>query len=184
MTDTPAGDDAHARRGPAADRGADSRARRPRPRPRASPTRSPRPSRRRPTSTAWRQARGLTVGDSGLFARDEPLAGLGFAPAVAAEAFTLDKGTGERRAPDQPGLRVHRARGDQAGVRAEARRGQETRCARPSSTPRPSKSPRARAAAMAQTAAKGNFAAAAKAAGVDVKSTDFVTRGSRCRTSA
>ena len=36
---------------------------------------------------------------------------------------------------------------------------------------------RAKAAAMAQAAAKGNFAAAAKAAGVEVKSTDFVTRG-------
>lgn len=34
----------------------------------------------------------LTVGDSGLFSRDEPLAGLGFAPAVAAEAFRLTDG--------------------------------------------------------------------------------------------
>src|SRR5688572_8140439 len=32
----------------------------------------------------------LAVGDSGLFARDEPLAGLGFAPAVAAKAFELE----------------------------------------------------------------------------------------------
>ncbi len=35
-----------------------------------------------------------------------------------------------------------------------------------------------RADAMAKAAAKGNFAAAAKSAGVDVKTTDLVTRGS------
>lgn len=34
-----------------------------------------------------------------------------------------------------------------------------------------------KASAMAQAAAKGNFAAAAKSAGVDVKTTDFVPRG-------
>ncbi len=34
----------------------------------------------------------MTVGDSGLFSRDEPLAGLGYSPAVAAQAFTLDQG--------------------------------------------------------------------------------------------
>ncbi|MBP6716638.1 MAG: SurA N-terminal domain-containing protein, partial [Acidobacteria bacterium] len=38
------------------------------------------------------QARGLVVGDSGLFARDEPLAGLGFVPSVSAEAFNLKEG--------------------------------------------------------------------------------------------
>ena len=37
-------------------------------------------------------ARSLSVGDSGLFSREEPLAGLGFAPAVAAEAFRLEQG--------------------------------------------------------------------------------------------
>ena len=36
---------------------------------------------------------------------------------------------------------------------------------------------KAKAAAMAEAAAKGNFAAAAKAAGVDVKTTDFIGRG-------
>ena len=37
------------------------------------------------------KARGLTVGDSGLFRREEPLAGLGFAPAVASEAFSWNR---------------------------------------------------------------------------------------------
>ncbi len=34
----------------------------------------------------------LTVADSGLFAREEPLAGLGFAPGVAQQAFSLEQG--------------------------------------------------------------------------------------------
>src|SRR5688572_21768220 len=38
------------------------------------------------------KARNLQVGDSGLFARNEPLAGLGFAQTVAAEAFRLETG--------------------------------------------------------------------------------------------
>ena len=70
-----------------------------------------------------------TVGDSGLFSRDEPLAGLGFAPAVAAEAFRLETGQGQRQAADRPGLRVDPPGRDQAVGAADARRGARTRCA-------------------------------------------------------
>ena len=36
--------------------------------------------------------RGLTVAESGFFAREEPIAGLGMAPAAAEQAFTLKDG--------------------------------------------------------------------------------------------
>ena len=121
------------------------------------------------------KARGLTVGDSGLFARDEPLAGIGFAPAVSAQAFTMekDKVSGELRTntgfafialteikpPAAPTLAEVKDKVRDDVVKAKA-----------------VDVARAKAATMAQ-AAKGNFAAAAKAAGVEVKTTDFVTRG-------
>ncbi len=121
------------------------------------------------------RARGLQVGDSGLFARDEPLAGLGFAPNVAAEAFTMqqDKVSGELRTnqgfafialtevkpPAMPKLDEVKDKVRDDVVRVKAL-----------------DVAKAKAATMAQ-AAKGNFAAAAKSAGVEVKSTDFIARG-------
>ena len=120
-------------------------------------------------------ARGLKVGDSGLFARDEPLAGLGFAPNVAAEAFTMQQGkvSGELRTnqgfafialteikpPAMPTLDQVKDKVRDDVIRAKAL-----------------ELAKAKAATMAQ-AAKSNFAAAAKSAGVEVKSTDFITRG-------
>ncbi len=122
------------------------------------------------------QARGLTVTDSGLFARDEPLAGLGFAPAVAAEAFLMQQGAVsgalqtnqgvafmsllEVAPPAIPDLETVRATVREDVIRARAVEVARTRAAR-----------------VAQSSARG-FAAAAKAAGVEVKTTELVTRGS------
>ncbi len=121
------------------------------------------------------RARGLVVGDSGLFARDEPLAGLGFQPSIAAEAFTMqpDKVSGELRTntgfafialteikpPATPKLEEVKDKVRNDVVTAKAL-----------------ELARAKAATMAQSG-KGNFAAAAKSAGVEVKSTDLITRG-------
>ncbi|MEO8070092.1 MAG: peptidylprolyl isomerase [Acidobacteriota bacterium] len=120
--------------------------------------------------------KGMTVGDSGLFAKGEPLAGLGFASAVNAAAFGLEQGktsealrtdTGyafiavtEVKPPAAPALADVKDRVIDSVVRAKA-----VEIARSKGT------------AMADAAHK-NFDAAAKAAGVDVKSTDFVLRGS------
>jgi peptidyl-prolyl cis-trans isomerase D len=122
------------------------------------------------------KARGLTVGDSGLFSRDEPLAGLGFAPLVAAEAFRLEQGkvSGQLRTnqgiafiavteikpPAIPSLDEVKDK-----VRDDVIRIKAVELAK------------AKAAAMSQSAQKGAFAAAAKAAGVEVKTTELVTRG-------
>ena len=121
------------------------------------------------------KARGLQVGDSGLFAREEPLAGLGFAPALSAEAFALEKdkvsgaiqtGNGvafitvsEIQPSHAPKLEEVKDK-----VRDDVIRQRAVEVAK------------TKAAALSQAPAK-NFAAAAKAAGVDVKSTELVPRG-------
>lgn len=122
------------------------------------------------------QARSLTVADSGLFSRDEPLAGLGFAPAVSSEAFTMTQGKvsgmlrtnqgfafialTEIKPPYAPKLDEVKGK-----VRDDVIKKKAVEVAK------------SKAAAMAQ-AARSNFAAAAKAAGVEVKSTELVARGS------
>jgi len=122
------------------------------------------------------QSKGLTVGDSGLFSRDEPLAGLGFAPAVAAEAFTMEQGkvSGQLRTnqgfafislveiapPALPALDAVKDR-----VRDDVARLQAIEVAK------------TRAATLSQAAQRGSFAAAAKAAGVEMKTTELITRG-------
>lgn len=122
------------------------------------------------------KARSLTVSDSGLFSRDEPLAGLGFAPLVAAEAFTMEQGkvSGQLRtnqgiafialteikAPAIPTLDEVKTKVRDDVIRVKAVELAKTK-----------------AATMAAAAQRGSFAAAAKAAGVEVKTTDLVTRG-------
>jgi peptidyl-prolyl cis-trans isomerase D len=120
--------------------------------------------------------RGLQVGDSGLFSREEPLMGLGFAPAVTTEAFGMEQGRvsgsiatnqgsafialAEVKASYVPPLTEVVAR-----VREDVARAKALEVAQ------------ARAAALSQTRGAG-FAAAAKAAGASVTSTDFIARGS------
>jgi peptidyl-prolyl cis-trans isomerase D len=120
------------------------------------------------------QAHGLTVADSGLFARDEPLAGLGFAPAVAAEAFTMEQGKVSKRLNTQQGaafITLVEVKPSYLPPLSEVRdkvRDDVTRT-------RAVDVARQRAETMA-AAARTNFAAAAKAAGVEVKTTDLITR--------
>jgi len=122
------------------------------------------------------QSMGLTVGDSGLFSRDEPLALLGFAPTVAAQAFTLEQGKvsgqiqtnqgfvfialEEIAAPALPEFEAVRER-----VRDDVVRRKAVDVAR------------SRAATLSQAAQRGSFAAAAKAAGVEMKTTELIVRG-------
>ena len=122
------------------------------------------------------QARGLTVGDSGLFSREEPLAGIGFAPAVTAEAFRLEQGKVSGQLQTNQGFvfitlveikpsALPKLDEVKDKVKDDVIRDKAVELAR------------AKATTMAQNA-KSNFAAAAKAAGVEVKPTpDFVTRG-------
>ena len=118
----------------------------------------------------------LAVGDSGLFSRDEPLAGLGFAPAVSAKAFELEVGKVSEKLQTGQGFAwislveikpsaLPTLEEAKSKVRDDVIRLKAVDVAR------------AKAETMARTAG-ANFAAAAKAAGVEVKTTDLVTRGS------
>jgi peptidyl-prolyl cis-trans isomerase D len=121
------------------------------------------------------KARGLTVGESAPFAKNEPIAGLGMAPAVAERAFEMKQGETSKaiRTPQGfafisltgteperlPGLEEVKAR-----VRDDVVKGKAADTARE------------RAAALSAQLKGGNFEAAAKAAGLEVKTTDLIAR--------
>lgn len=123
-------------------------------------------------------ARGLTARDSGLFSRDEPLAGgLGFAPAVASEAFSLEAGkvSGQLQTPQGYAfIAVEEVKPayvpELTEVRAKVT--EDVRLAKAKDLAR------ARAETMAAAARSGSFAAAARSAGTTVHTTDLVARGS------
>lgn len=119
--------------------------------------------------------RGLTVGDSGLFARDEPLAGLGFAPAVSTAAFSLEQGkvsdmldTGQgyafiTLAEVQPSA-IPKLEDVQSKVKNDLTHARALDLARQK--------------AQALASARTNFTSAARSAGATLKSTDLIARGS------
>jgi peptidyl-prolyl cis-trans isomerase D len=119
--------------------------------------------------------RGLSVGDSGLFAREEPLGGLGYSPVVAGEAFSMETGKVSGMLTTQQGYAfialtevkpsgLPKLEDVQPKVQDDVVRTQALELARQ------------KAAGMAASA-KTNFTAAAKSAGATVKSTELVTRG-------
>ncbi len=121
------------------------------------------------------QARGLTAADSPLFAKDEPVPGLGFAPEVSAQAFEMERGkvSDALRTPQGAAfitvIDVQAAHDATLGdVRDRAR---EHLIA-----DRASAMARERASALAG-AFKSNFAGAAAAAGLKVQSSELIARG-------
>lgn len=124
------------------------------------------------------QERGLHVQDTGAFSRDEPIDGLGPAPEVSAQAFQLADGA------VSPALRVSRGWVLATVIGKEEPRlpelGEVRERVREDLT-------RERAAELAKTKAAeiaamlkgaGNFAAAAAKAGLEVKPTELIPRGS------
>ena len=122
------------------------------------------------------KARGLTVGESTFFAREEPIAGLGMAPAAAERAFEMKEGeisdairtpqgfafiavTGKQDART-PGLDEVKAR-----VREDVVKKKAVDAARQN------------ASSVAARLKAGDFTAAAKAAGLEARSTDLIARG-------
>jgi peptidyl-prolyl cis-trans isomerase D len=122
-------------------------------------------------------ARGLTVGDSGFFARTDPISGLGMAPAVSERAFAMQTGEVSDAIRTPQGFAFVTVTGVEAArlpeldeVRARVRddlvrsRAIETA--------------RERAAAIAPKLRAGKFEAAAKTAGLEVQTTELMPRGS------
>ncbi|MDQ3419129.1 MAG: peptidyl-prolyl cis-trans isomerase [Acidobacteriota bacterium] len=120
--------------------------------------------------------RGFTVSESGFFTREEPIAGLGMAPAAAEQAFTLADGavspvirtpqgfvfltvTGKQD-PYVPKLEEVKPR-----VRDDVLKQKAIEAAQQ------------KASALAAQLKSGNFEAVAKAAGLEAKTTDLIGRG-------
>jgi len=122
------------------------------------------------------KGRGLTVGESALFTKDEPIAGLGMAPAISQRAFELKDGEVSEAIRTPQGFAFITVTGRQdayvpkldevkAKVRDEVIKKKATDVARQ------------KAATIGAQMKSGDFNAAAKAAGLEVKTTDFILRG-------
>ena len=119
--------------------------------------------------------RGLVVNDSAFFAREEPIAGLGVAPAAAARAFELKEGEVSEAIRTPQGFAFITVTGTQPAkdptveeVKARVREDVVKKKALDAA--------REKAASVAPQL-KGNFDAAAKSAGLEVKTTDLIARG-------
>ena len=120
--------------------------------------------------------RGLTVAESGFFGREEPIAGVGFAPAVAEQAFTMKEGEVSSALRTPQGFAFITVTGRQdayvpkleevkAKVRDDVLKKKAVETAQQ------------RAAALVPQLKGGNFEAAAKAAGLEAKTTELIARG-------
>ncbi len=121
------------------------------------------------------KARGLSVQESGYFSKDEPIAGFGPAPEITDEAFTMKEGTVAGPVRTARGTVFFATTGRQdarvpalAEVKDKVREDALGQKARELS--------KARAEALGAGLAS-NFAAAAKSAGLEVKATEIVARG-------
>jgi peptidyl-prolyl cis-trans isomerase D len=119
---------------------------------------------------------GLTVAESGFFSREEPIAGLGMAPAVAERAFNLKDGEVSEAIRTPQGFAFITVTGRQDSyvpkldeVKARVREDVIKKKALDSA--------RQRATTLAGQVKSGDFNAAAKSAGVDVQTTDLIARG-------
>ena len=120
--------------------------------------------------------RGLTVNESPFFSKDEPIPGIGMAPAVGERAFSMNAGEVSDAIRTQQGFVFITVTGTQeskiptleevkARVRDDVLKQKAVEAARQ------------KAAAVASQMKSGDFDAAAKAAGLEVKTTDLIARG-------
>jgi peptidyl-prolyl cis-trans isomerase D len=120
--------------------------------------------------------RGLIVGESPLFSKDEPIAGVGMAPAVSQRAFEMKEGDVSDAIRTPQGFVFITVTGRQDGyvpkldevkqrVRDDVLKKKALDAARE------------QASRVAAQLKSGDFDAAAKAAGLEVKTTDLIARG-------
>jgi peptidyl-prolyl cis-trans isomerase D len=122
------------------------------------------------------KAHGLHSGETGLFLQDEPIAGIGFAPTVSQTAFSMKEGDVSEPIRTPQGYAIIALTGQQAAyvpkldevkdkVRDDVLKEKAIEKAR------------ATAASLAASLKSGDFDKAAKAANLDVKTTDLIARG-------
>jgi peptidyl-prolyl cis-trans isomerase D len=122
------------------------------------------------------KGRGLNVGESGFFTREEPIAGLGFAPEASAAAFELKENQVSEPIRTPAGIAFIAVTGTQdAHVPTLAEVKDKVRDA--VLKQKAVDAAREKAASLAPSFKSGDFAAAAKAAGLDVKTTEQIARG-------
>jgi peptidyl-prolyl cis-trans isomerase D len=122
------------------------------------------------------KGQGLVVSESGFFSREEPITGLGVAPSVAERAFELKDGEVSEAIRTPQGFAFITVTGRQEAhtpaldeVKARVREDVVKKKALDAA--------RAKAASAAPQLKTGDFAAAAKAAGLDAKTSELITRG-------
>ena len=123
------------------------------------------------------KTRGLTVGESEFFARNEPITGVGMAPAVAEEAFELQQGSVSNAIRTPQGFAFIAVTGTE-DARIPALEEVAGRVREDLVRSKAADTARDRAAALAPKLQAGKFEAAAKAAGLEVKTTELIARGS------
>jgi peptidyl-prolyl cis-trans isomerase D len=122
------------------------------------------------------RTRGLQTGESALFTQEEPITGIGMAPTVAQQAFTLKEGEVSEPIRTPQGYAFITVTGRQdsyvpkldevkAKVRDDVLKQKAIDAARQ------------KAAALSAEMKSGDFDKAAKAAGLEVKTTDLIARG-------
>jgi len=122
------------------------------------------------------RARGLQGGESGLFLQDEPIAGIGMAPAVGQQAFQMKEGDVSEPLRTPQGYAFITVTGKQdpyvpkldevkTKVRDDVLKQKAIEAARQ------------KAASINAAMKSGDFENAAKAAGLEVKTTELITRG-------
>ncbi|MEO6238167.1 MAG: peptidylprolyl isomerase [Vicinamibacterales bacterium] len=122
------------------------------------------------------RARSLPSGESGLFQQDEPIAGIGMAPAIGQQAFQMKEGEVSEPLRTPQGFAFITVTGKQdpylpkldevkAKVRDDVLKQKAIEAARQ------------KAAALNGAMKSGDFEKAAKAAGLEVKTTELITRG-------
>ena len=120
--------------------------------------------------------RGLVVSDSNFFSREEPIAGIGMAPAVADRAFDLKDGDVSDAIRTPQGFAFITVTGRQ-DARVPNLDEVKDRVREAVVKKKAIDAARQRAAAVSAQVQSGGFEAAAKAAGLDVKTTDLIARG-------
>jgi peptidyl-prolyl cis-trans isomerase D len=121
--------------------------------------------------------RGYHVQDTGLFLRDEPIDGLGPSPEISAQAFTLEEGTATRAMRVSRGWVFAVVTGKQDPYVPQLAEVQD-KVRDDLSRERAAEIAKAKAAEIAaQLKSAPDFAGAAKKAGLEVKTTEFISRG-------